>query len=691
LGLLEKGLVNDVNAFAAAKAKFEAGNYNEVAFRRINADAEKAGQTFSNVWSIQKRRAPLNFTQSFSLGNQVKLFGRELGFIFGFRYANATQYDGNSISNRERIQAGSNKQLITLFNSSLQKVSRETRAISGLLNLAYKLNSNNSVSLLFMPNFNGENNVQDALDTASRGLTDFIINRQFYEQRRQLVYQFKSEHFLPSTKIKIESNVSYTQGKSVAPDIKNTLYLYDISNKSYQVGGIDAIQRYFRYLSENVLDAKLFAEMPISKSTELVRKIKVGGGYINNTRDYGQYNYVLQNPVVPEIKTLPNGAPDIDGYFAPSNYQITKGIVRGIPNTPYINHVFFNDGLPATDFSIGASTIASGFAMIDYSIFKALRVSGGLRFEQSKFYTDSKLYDSLKTPDDDIRRIFTRVSTNYLDYLPSVNFIYKLKNDELAPINLRLNYSKTVARPSLREISPVRIFDYELQAEVVGNPLLKPVKIDNFDFRIESYFKNGDNVSLSLFHKNFKNHIEGRFDEGEPPFFSWSNAEKSFVTGIELEGRKKIYKGLEFRANATFARSQTTVVNYSPAGIALDTAKRTMLGQAPYVLNGILSYAFDSLGLNCAVSYNVQGKRLVIASSPGVVPNIFELPRHLLDFKITKTVGKHFSVALTVKDILNSPIRRQYDTDFKSENDKFYDFDKFRFGTNYQFTLSYRL
>jgi TonB-dependent receptor len=696
LGLLEKGLVNDASAVSAAKTKFESGNYRDVAFRSINGNAEKAGQAFSNKWNTTKRRAPLNYTQSFSIGNQVKLFGKELGFIFGFRYANATQYDGKSIANRVRIDPASTQQEINLINSTLQKVSKETRALSALMNVAYKLNSNNSLSLLFMPNFNGENNVQDALDTASRASgngSDFLIKRQFYEQRRQLVYQFKSEHFLPVPKIKIETNVSYTQGKSVAPDIKNPRFEYVIGTNTYQVGGINAIQRYFRYLSENVLDAKFFAEMPISAKPDLIRKVKLGAGYLNNSRDYNQYNYILQTPVNPAIITLPSNAPDIDVFFAPSKYTIQRGNANGINNVTYIDHVFANDGLPAADFSIGANSITSGFAMLDYTIIKPLRVAGGLRVEQARFYTDAKLYDSLKTPDEDKRRIVPRVSTDYLDFLPSINLIYKLKNDELAPINLRFNYSKTVARPSLREISPVRIFDYELQSEVIGNPLLKPVKIDNFDFRIESYFKSGDNISFSLFHKNFKNHIEIRYDESAPPVFSWNNAENSFVSGIELEGRKRIYKSLEFRANVTFARSQTKLIYYSPfdPSIAIDTVTRGMLGQAPYVLNGILSYAFDSLGLNCALSYNVQGPRLVLISSSGVAPNVYELPRHLLDFKVSKTLGKHFAVSFTVKDVLNAKVIRRYDDKFKTPEGKVIDFDTFRYGTNYQFSLSYRL
>jgi len=86
-----------------------------------------------------------------------------------------------------------------------------------------------------------------------------------------------------------------------------------------------------------------------------------------------------------------------------------------------------------------------------------------------------------------------------------------------------------------------------------------------------------------------------------------------------------------------------------------------MYGQAPYVINGILGYTSDSAGFAVTVSYNIQGKRLSIVSPPGVdIPDVYELPRHLLDLKITKSIAKHFSASFTIRNILNAPINRAY-------------------------------
>ena len=208
--------------------------------------------------------------------------------------------------------------------------------------------------------------------------------------------------------------------------------------------------------------------------------------------------------------------------------------------------------------------------------------------------------------------------------------------------------------------------------------------------RLESYFDNGDNISLSGFYKDFKNHIEM---VQNPQGYTWQNIDDSKVRGIELEGRKSITKKLDFRANVTFVNSNNKVIRSSlivdngfKTYLPFDTVVRPMLGQAPYIVNGILSYNHDSIGLNLTLSYNMQGPRLVISSVD--VADVYELSRHLFDFKISKKLGRYFSASLTVRDILNSPIRRSH----KYEDAGWIlDYDRYTFGTNYVLGISYKL
>jgi outer membrane receptor protein involved in Fe transport len=274
--------------------------------------------------------------------------------------------------------------------------------------------------------------------------------------------------------------------------------------------------------------------------------------------------------------------------------------------------------------------------------------------------------------------------------LPSAGLIWRVFGTEEAPFNLRLNFSKTVARPSIRELTETLIYDYEFRNNVFGNSNLKMAEIFNYDTRAEKYFDNADYIALSVFYKGFRNHIEQiKTLQG----FSWQNAESAEVYGIEIDGRKKIVEGLEFRTNLTFVKSMTTVVNQFLSierGIKtftpIDTVTRQMFGQAPYVVNTMLTYTSDKYKLNASLGYNVQGPRLVVVSAD-LTPNVFEMPRHLVDIRVSKQFGKWITVAASVRDLLNSPIRRSY----KDPEGYTLDFDRFTYGTNYQLSISYRI
>jgi hypothetical protein len=111
-----------------------------------------------------------------------------------------------------------------------------------------------------------------------------------------------------------------------------------------------------------------------------------------------------------------------------------------------------------------------------------------------------------------------------------------------------------------------------------------------------------------------------------------------------------------------------------------------MFGQAPYIVNVISSYSHEKLGLNVSLSYNLQGPRLVISSAIKGAADVYEMPRNLIDFKITKSIKEHFTLSITVRDLLNSPVQRQYKTP-----NGYQTYDYFRYGTNFQIGIIYKL
>lgn len=724
LGLLGNAQINDQTAFQNAQNQFNTLSYAGKAFDLINANAVASEKQFPNNWNtITKEPLFSNFSQSFSIGNQTKLFGKTLGYIFGFRYSSSIQYDPNSIKNDIEFQSDLPDTYTSTY-TKIQKVSKETNGWSGLIKFAYKLNNNNNISIMFMPNVTGTNYVRDAeylepnTNDPTNNLPFLTVSKyQYYESRKQLIYQLKSEHYIPQRKIKIEFNVSYTNGKSDAPDSKNYINKFaggflPSDYELYFTYPTD-VNRYFRYLTDNIFDSRISAEMPIGDKPELVRKIKIGGGYINESMQNKSYVYQFmnstgfENPTVATLDSLNNHqSPIFDIVTTQYNGQAIRSAYG----------YYYKYSSPADNF-FGSSDIISGYAMIDYAFIPKLRFSGGLRIESVKIYTDCFLFDSLGMSPNDFRRKITDVWGNTMDvqpgnlqkisYLPSANLIYKLNNNEISPINLRLNYSQTVARPSIRELSETTFYDFESNSYVKGNSQLKMVQINNYDLRLEAYFKSGDNISVSLFYKDFINHIElSNFGF----ILSWLNSpDNTSLKGIEIEGKKNIFKFLEFRANLTLVSSKEilkggTMYDLDGHVFNLKGGERPMFGQAPYIINTMVSYNSKKLGLITTLSYNLQGSKLVIITDV-TKPDIYELPRHLLDFKISKVINKHFGVNFKILDILNTAVTRSYmnvsnDSYFKNiwneitnknkEADNII-YSRYRYGSNYIFSLTYKL
>jgi hypothetical protein len=692
LGLLDKGKFNDIDAVNDAKNTFNKDNINRNnAYRAINAKASEFGKSLPNNWDTKYRVAPLNFSQSFSIGNQVNFLNRPLGIIGGFRYSSAVQYDSNATI--RRLLPGDLNGPQNFTTDAIQRSTKETNGISGLLQITYKLHPNHTIGVLFMPNFLGINNIRSFLDSAN-GTNNLVVKDQFYEQRKQLVYQAKSQHYFPIIKSKLNFNISYTNAKSVAPDFKVLAYALLPKNQN-AIGGGFPIRRFYRYLNEDLLDANIKAEIPLFEKPDLARKLKLGGSFFNSRRDSRQYEYFYSSG---PYAALGFENQDLQSFFDLSEYELSEQTNSvGLPEAT-INKSYLVVDLDSYH-TIGRTNIYSGFALVDFTIIPRLRVSTGARLEYTDIYADVFNSDSMGYAALDERRfqpgdafMVNPGVINQANILPSINIIYKLRNKETSPINLRVNYSKTIARPSVRELTETTIFDYEYRNFIFGNADLKTVDINNYDFRVESYFENGDNISLSVFYKKFINHIElVQTTQG----FSWQNANESNVKGVEIDARKIIVKGLEVRANFTLAQSLTEVIQnniYVKNNIKVlepyDTLTRQMSGQAPYVINGIISYTMDSLRLTTSIAYNVQGPRLaVVSAEPKLIPDVFELPRHVLDFRIAKQIGKRFTVTVTVKDILNSPIRRSY----KLPSGFTADFDNFRYGTNYNLSISFKI
>jgi outer membrane receptor protein involved in Fe transport len=689
LGLLGPAYINDDQSVSAAKAQYYGGQYQNQAFRTINTDAETSLNDFANNWATFEETAPMNFSQTFSIGNQIKLFNKPFSFLGGFRYGNAVQYDPNSYYDRTSSTVDSLGNPYFVVHND-QEYAKYSSGWTALATANFKLNANNSFSLLFMPNLIGVNQLRQSVDTSGSTLYAYAYEQgQIYEERSQYTYQYASDHYSESSGARFHLSASYTDGQSTAPDYKSLQYFSDDEINYKLDATISNVRRDFRYLDENILDTKASVEFPLRERPGYISKLKFGASYLNKNREYIQYDY-LHRMASSVNSNFTNG--DLNELFAEEKFDIRYDSVSGKERID----MFYRRYDDPANHTEGFSKVYSGFAMIDESVSEKLRFSGGLRAEYSDLFTDVKLFHDLGYADDDPRRrtndqsfVLTPANVKRWNFLPSINIIYQLRKDDIAPSNLRLNYSHSIARPSLREYTEVVVRDFELNADVFGNADLEFVDINNYDLRYENYFSAGNYFSASLFYKDFKNHIEVT---GSNIGYTWSNADKSNVYGVEVEGRVKLDAHFEFSANVSAVNSYTKVearrliiVDGIKSWQVTGIIERTMFGQAPYVVNTILNYTSNK-GLSASLSYNMQGPKLVLTSTDGS-PDVYEMPRHLLNLKLSHPLGKHFNVSFTIKDLLNDDIRRAY----KFDEGFLVDYDSYRYGTEYSIGISYNL
>jgi hypothetical protein len=683
LGLLGPAQFNDVGAISDASKDYES-MYGGTFFETFNSGIAGYGQKFNNTWFTTRQKAPLNNSTSISIGNQTKVFKKTLGFLVGFRYFNNVDYDGNSVNQRTSASPGfapeeGNEDPSADELDLDQKVSNETNGWSGLANLSLKLNNRNSISLLVMPNFIGVNTARTYVgtDNVTSGGELIFGEDQQYEERQQIVYQLKSEHILSDTATKILFNASYTDGARNILDFKDLRYNYLPISQEYSMSS-SAPSRRYRYMNENMLDSRLSFETKLGKKVVDPTKLVYGIAYQQNERTNQQVQYtvlgIANNPVSEDI-ILNNQQQLLD----PSRFSIAGK--SGFD-------LYYANGSSDLDSDIGISKVYAAYVSVDHHFTEKLRFVGGVRVEKTDMEVDIQRYRDLGLPfGSDERENIGGVKANpgevdTLNFLPSANFIYKLINTEKNIVrNIRFNYFRSLARPGFRELSAVSLEDFELRSRIQGNPSLEMTNINNFDFRFETYFKeSGSAFFISAFYKQFTNHIELVKVAGGNDF-TWQNVDNSSAVGLELEGRKKLLDNFEVAANFSLIDSKTTITE--PI-----RETRTMFGQAPYIINALITYTGDSARFSTSLSYNVQGPKLAaVVNVQEDIPDIFELPRHMVDYTLYYKISKHFKLGFQVKNILNAPIRRSY----KFDEGFLLDFDRYTYGTNYQISFTYKI
>ena len=620
------------------------------------------GKSMSNSWAPTSGNTPLNIGFLANGGFATTLGGKKLGAMFGLMYNKTNKYV--DIINRNNTLSG------TEFSRNVDlKDDRYTQTVSvgALASLTLQLNSRNKVSLKSIINTNTDNSVTNRTGVDYSRVEDIIGNEFNFKQNTFFTSQLTGEHGVTNN-IKLKWYGAFNILDSYIPDNRriqytrlsgtNNPYSLLLSNTLSQASG----SRIFQFLNDYIYTTGG------DVTYTLKNKQTIKAGYMFQVRDRLFDAKLFANflPVDnPTLRLQPAST-----VFAPNNYGNGTGSMLGF------------DAIKGNTFRYLANTILNaGYIQADNELFGKLRLVYGVRVENF-----DQLVGSVKKFDP--RHFYSNVT----DILPGVNANYKINTKT----NLRLSASQTIIRPELRELSSLNLYDFELNASVQGNPLLKRTKVTNLDFRYELYEKPGEVFSAGIFYKNFNDPIEQLFNEGGggASTFNFQNPDKAYSTGIEVEYRKKLdftpaLKNFTFQTNASLIRSR--IVD------PLFNVDRPLQGQSPYLVNVGLLYDCEKYGITGTLLYNQIGERIFLVgdiSSGAGSPNIWEAPRPLLDLQLTKKVIKNRGeFRMNVSDLLNNVqyfYQNANDNTRLQKNVDAYRFTR-RFGTTFNFTFSYSL
>lgn len=611
-------------------------------------------QAFIPDFTTENKTPYLNQSYSISIGNRTTLFNRELGFVGSLSYGQSYSQYTNGFNGRY-AQLGSSTQtdkLSPIFEYSDEKGSRNVD-LGGLLNVAYKVTDDHKIGLTYLRTQSGSTTgryLNGTNEDATGVLSNYVLE---YVERSLSSFQADGKHYFSNLlKSTLEWKGTFASNTQNEPQRRQLALLAE----DRTLGGRDTTlysfpngfalpSTFYRDLEESNVNLSADLSIPFNSFNNIGGSVKVGVSSIETDREFREniFDFVLGSPNSVSLNEL-NG--DLDAYFDMIGIIGEDNLGR-----PVFGVVPRRISDTRNNFD-GDKSVFSYYAMLELPITNAFKLIGGVRIEDAEI---------------NIASLDTAVAKGHLsnkDLLPSINSIYSL-NDRM---NLRASYTKTLARPTFRELAPYASAEFTNGGIERGNQDLERTLITNYDLRWEWFPNSGDVIAVSGFFKDFDNPIESvievEFGDGD---FTYQNVPDATVIGIEFEVRKNLgfitdaLNNFTLSTNVTFVDSdvkipeEELIVIKNTEPDAEET--RQLQGQSPYIVNFDISYSNFESGFNSSLNFNTFGDRLSKVSA-GASPDVFERSYSTLDFLMSKSVGKYFEVSVSAKNLLDPEIKR---------------------------------
>ncbi len=650
---------------------------------------------FNKNLSGAEQTSLMDYDLSLSTGNQKNLKnGHSLGYIFSMTYKNSTLFYDDVFYGEYQRPAFPNEYELVYATTQTGAISERNALLGALGGLAYKTNLS-KFKLTVMHLQNGEKRAakffiddngsavgksgffggSDNLEFSQRGVTNLMLN---------------GEHFSKNRKTSVDWKISPTISNITEPDIRKTAFTYTSSDTVFSAGAAGNPGRIWRYLDE----INIVSKIDIKKEYLLMGNnsiLKFGSSYVFKERDYEILTYDMQFfGSQPEYNGNPENVLKDEYLYPTGSVYYSSG--NSNPNSNSYNSTVNN---------------LAFYISNQFEFFTSWKAIVGLRAED---YTQrhtgrDAIYGGGNTTDG--KSLNNAIVLDGFKFFPSLNLIYGVREKQ----NFRFSYSRSIARPSFKELSFAQILDPVSNRTFNGGLFkysdwdgnLKETLIDNLDLRWELFGEGNETISLSTFYKRFQDPIElVRIPEAQTTNeFQPRNVGTGTLIGAEIEFRKSLglfswaLQKFFVGGNLTFVQSTIDMTDtefnarkgYQKDGETIEDT-RQMAGQAPYIINVGLSYEDSNAGIDGGLFYNMNGPTLTVVGG-GLFPDVYSEPFNSLNFNFNKGLGKERRSTLTfnVTNILND-LKESFYTGFEAERQYY---NRFNPGISFKVGLKYQL
>jgi outer membrane receptor protein involved in Fe transport len=513
-------------AFIRSGARLSSGTVNSSA---IAAQLVNGRSGIVQKWD----QTPANFSGNFSAGTTFPAGDGDLGIIAAAGYSN--RYTTRST----RQQTSLSSDLSTLETNFRQVNTDQRIVVNGMLGVGYEFGDRNKIR---WTNLYIRDTIKQArLSLGNRQGTGAEFQQQdtAWFERQLIDTQLVSELKL-GDQFNLDIRSSYANTQREAP---GELFLEYVRTNA----AADPFGAFFvnRLNNGNGGDARItfsnLNEDLYSASGDLTFKAReglsatVGAAWTYTRRTSSRRDFQFQ---------APNNFPTGVALFRP-DFLLQPSVI----NNFRIALIETDEGNPAFDAKLRTY---AGYAKANLGIIDGVSLDIGVRYEKAtQTVAPIQVFaiPGASTAGTSLKRDY---------WLPAATLTW-----QVAPnMQIRLNGSKTLARPQFRELINQPYYDPDSNRPYRGNPLLVDSQLTNAEARYEWYFARDQRLSFSAFYKKIDRPIEA-FLTGGDLVTSFANAPRAELYGAEVEAQKHFdlsgLSGSDFFA----ARRLVVIANYT--------------------------------------------------------------------------------------------------------------------------------